>query len=715
MAQIYGQATNVCVWLGAGNAKTHQAIKFIKDRVLKLETFDKLVQDASTASDWVAVNKLMRNAWFSRRWVVQEIALADKATLHCGKDMIKWQEFATAVSLFSHVETQSQVFSKMVKKDSKYNNIPGFFSNISELSATRLVDATSNLIRRSKTGLPDQEEPAERLQSLEYLVSTLSNFQASEPGDIIYALLAIARDTSPRTAKGETPYSFSFSPATLGQLVDWGSKNIGSQVYLVDYTKPFFEVCKDFITFAIRKSESTSALDILCRPWAPELDALAHHRIPVTATFESSQQRKEKRLPSWIPRLSDLTRPFAIPDVEDDDDDNTSITRPGMDRLNADALVGLPTELKPYRAAGARSVSKFLSFESGGEEYDDYESLFVEGFILDTVEKLEERSQGGMIPYEWLILGGWQDRTKPPPEELWRTLVADRGPNGRNVAAFYNTACGHALRPGPKGGPINTETIVSYGGCSVVVDFMRRVQAVIWNRKLMRTGSRNYLGLVPKATEQGDLIAILYGCTVPVVLRRLEKTEKQMRDQRNAREKQDRERAAVTIQRSWRRKVIRRREAARVHDFKQEAAEIDPPSTKAGSPSTPSKSTRAKSSKRRRETAPDEIGTPHAKRRSRGMAGLVEEPDEIHLPETPRKHKHYCLRCQREFKRAPPEAVSLSGEPYKPKEPDLYFYEFLGESYVHGMMNGEAITVKGRATQQDLDSDLLRSLVFELR
>ena len=55
--------------------------------------------------------------------------------------------------------------------------------------------------------------------------------------------------------------------------------------------------------------------------------------------------------------------------------------------------------------------------------------------------------------------------------------------------------------------------------CSIVAEFYRRVQAVIWNRSLMRTKNRA-LGLVGKGARQGDLICVLYGCSVPVVLRK---------------------------------------------------------------------------------------------------------------------------------------------------------------------------------------------------
>ncbi len=37
------------------------------------------------------------------------------------------------------------------------------------------------------------------------------------------------------------------------------------KTFAIDYIKPFFEVCKDFLQHTIKPSQS---LDILCRPWA---------------------------------------------------------------------------------------------------------------------------------------------------------------------------------------------------------------------------------------------------------------------------------------------------------------------------------------------------------------------------------------------------------------------------------------------------------------
>jgi len=100
MATIYNEATNVCVWLGEEHNNSERALIFIK-RVLDLAVLDGLTRDADSVRDWNALWNVMRRPWFSRRWVVQEIALARKATIHCGGSFVRWQDFANAVALFS--------------------------------------------------------------------------------------------------------------------------------------------------------------------------------------------------------------------------------------------------------------------------------------------------------------------------------------------------------------------------------------------------------------------------------------------------------------------------------------------------------------------------------------------------------------------------------------------------------------------------------------
>jgi hypothetical protein len=50
-------------------------------------------------------------------------------------------------------------------------------------------------------------------------------------------------------------------------------------------------------------------------------------------------------------------------------------------------------------------------------------------------------------------------------------------------------------------------------------DFYRRVQAAVWNQSMIRTKKVRY-GMALKNIMKDDLICILYGCSVPVALRK---------------------------------------------------------------------------------------------------------------------------------------------------------------------------------------------------
>lgn len=171
--------------------------------------------------------------------------------------------------------------------------------------------------------------------------------------------------------------------------------------------------------------------------------------------------------------------------------------------------------------------------------------MFVTGFVLDTVGVASVPASFGNIPGQWIKLG-WPEKMRRTPEQFWRTLVADRGPNGLNVPVYYELAWNHACNPrSQKEGvwdslirrDINTEKRIHHGHCSIMAEFLLRVQSVIWNRKLIQTKNGRYLGLGPEKTEEGDgelsiilfshirgpltpeAICILHGCSVPVILR----------------------------------------------------------------------------------------------------------------------------------------------------------------------------------------------------
>lgn len=156
-------------------------------------------------------------------------------------------------------------------------------------------------------------------------------------------------------------------------------------------------------------------------------------------------------------------------------------------------------------------------------------TLIVTGFHLDAIRTKKSPAVEGIIPSGWLDLVGWNGSPEPVPDRLWRTLVADRGPGGQKYPpAYFPLACKWVLDQRSRRGNIITNELLTFGKCpSIATEFLRRVQTVVWDRVLVltegRRGSKQLLALVPPEAEEGDLICILYGCSVPVVLRRQRK------------------------------------------------------------------------------------------------------------------------------------------------------------------------------------------------
>ena len=57
-----------------------------------------------------------------------------------------------------------------------------------------------------------------------------------------------------------------------------------------------------------------------------------------------------------------------------------------------------------------------------------------------------------------------------------------------------------------------------------IQEFAQTARAAVWDRRLIRTAKHAFLGLAPQAKRQWDIVAILYGLSVPVVLRQIHGT-----------------------------------------------------------------------------------------------------------------------------------------------------------------------------------------------
>ncbi|KAI6085111.1 hypothetical protein F4821DRAFT_241577 [Hypoxylon rubiginosum] len=513
-------------------------------RVVGAYDIDTLIR-REEANNWSDLLFLMRSSWFSRRWVIQELALAKEATIRCGSKEVD------AISLFD---------MNFPKIRTLLSDRPGDYYAITELrplGAKILVDILSNTFFRAA----DRSlfEPA---KSLETLVSSLPTFETTDRRDTVYAFLNIAKDTFPKFAPGLAPAGIDIPPLTS------------------DYGHDLLTVYTNFVRYVVASSKS---LDIICRHWAlPERQDMAL----VT--------KSSRGLPSWIKTVPDSSygqpseelngrkngdsfvglpdariynasrgkwpeirfgmEPSGSPSFSDShvpDGDSastpmateTALTH-GVDSISINSQVTSrapsPTN-SHFSDRSSSSDSKILPdtptsssptspiSEHHDPKYQD-SSIYVKGFVLGTVSWKTDPISAGIIPQVALERLGWS-RTEgkagchPVPDQVWRTLVADRGPDGRPPPSWYHRACLRCLVHDTPNGHVATKDILEQRSSGIMSDYVKRVQAVAWNRVVlegMSAKSRHgetLVGIGPPRTEKDDLICILFGCSVPCIIR----------------------------------------------------------------------------------------------------------------------------------------------------------------------------------------------------
>ncbi|KAH6851586.1 hypothetical protein BKA58DRAFT_450785 [Alternaria rosae] len=459
-----------------------KAMTFIKD-VVDLNKLNNLLTDDRYIPQWAGLFQLLKWSWFSRRWVIQELALAQQASVHCGQSEVHWNDFKDAIGIFHR-------YFKSLQPRIQNPRLSGSpISDVEPLGAKLLAEMTSNLFRTKSNGTSESN------MGLEKLVCQLFTFSTSDPRDTINCLRNLSKELNVVKTRSSS------SPA--------------------------------------RESKS---LDIICRHWALK----EKQKLDIGTTAAP----RLVTLPSWIFTTEDGSYGAG-----------EAVFR---GRKAGDSLVGLPGEAV-YNASGcsipivqfgdgdAREWSPSPKSGPRLSIFPHDKSLTVSGYLIGKVSWSSPPIRSVLIPQQGLKRLGWTCRdasaNKPAPDQLRRTLVAGRGPNGSDVPTYYSLACNYCLLNDTPNGDIDTTGLLradeSVSPQSIVKDYLERVRAVTSNRVILpgrstiaagspmsnsipaspisptslRT-SEDLVGLGPLDTKEHDVIAILYGCSVPVILRR---------------------------------------------------------------------------------------------------------------------------------------------------------------------------------------------------
>jgi len=124
------------------------------------------------------------------------------------------------------------------------------------------------------------------------------------------------------------------------------------------------------------------------------------------------------------------------------------------------------------------------------------------------------------------------------PDVIWHTLCADRNDRGERAPLDFQSAMLHILQLSSKDltttdlpnlvktmSSIDVEEILDTELPGLVKEFLDVARDIVWNRRTFRgkgtdSNTSPIAGLIPQSAKVGDLVCVLYGCSVPVVLRK---------------------------------------------------------------------------------------------------------------------------------------------------------------------------------------------------
>jgi hypothetical protein len=169
MGQIYSLSDHLSIWLGCPSVDSSLAMSTLQ-KISGNHPFSKLSISPEASA---AIESLLNRAWWSRAWIIQEVALGGLWTKHgrmtvwCGSECMKWRHFVLACSrIHANTLNMRQSFPA-VEHVLKMDTLPSRC--------------------RDEVVLTDKSYPALLLEQLSEHRSCL----ASDPRDKIYALLGL--------------------------------------------------------------------------------------------------------------------------------------------------------------------------------------------------------------------------------------------------------------------------------------------------------------------------------------------------------------------------------------------------------------------------------------------------------------------------------------------------------------------------------------------
>lgn len=465
MSKIYRYSHRVVVWLGRSDPATdfllsnlHQAFEpgfFCAGEGAS----QRIIPPRLTPSSMLKLlGKLLSNKWWSRAWVIQETMLASASTIMVGQRQIDWEDIRTAVELCH--ESCRTLLSKTQHSE--------IISSKME-RALRLLGARQSLWHTSALG--DIINP--RLPLADVLAE-FHDVKSSDPRDKVYALLSMAR------------------PDTV---ID------------IDYNKTPSQVWVQTATAIIKERRS--------------MDWIVPRLSPRSTT---------KELPSWAPDWSLESSPahWSV---------SKTVNSHPIRQYNASGDRKMEVQFGPLISKNRRLGGQAIDIPQNGGEVESLVEmgdivLHAKGIRIGVITDLSTRIVDGLISRDALEMagmpftGGCESLRHIAPQKLnslWKTLVADRDADGNPAPTRFGLALKHLFKRILQSRSLDIEEVLETEQDANIRAFLEKVRATTNGQRLFTSTVNDLdeilLGHVPRGARLGDTIAILFGTSIPFVLR----------------------------------------------------------------------------------------------------------------------------------------------------------------------------------------------------
>jgi hypothetical protein len=147
MGDIYRRAETVIVWLGNGSEDSDTLMDFLRTLPsnAKVHSAGQLLSRDSQARYRELLKKLLNRPWFRRVWVIQEVAMAQRAIVACGWKTVSTRVFTSSPSILGldpdlHSKAILDVMPGHLRARNWYNQQPTLYTLLQNFHRSEASD-----------------------------------------------------------------------------------------------------------------------------------------------------------------------------------------------------------------------------------------------------------------------------------------------------------------------------------------------------------------------------------------------------------------------------------------------------------------------------------------------------------------------------------------------------------------------------------------------